>query len=206
MRSNIKENMFSEEIKKMIGYLKTDRSCIEISQENIFLEERSKDGEAKLDLIVNSPCIAFKQVDKNKNSYFAYKKCADNMIFQNVNNTWVLHIVEFKKTVKSDEWEKIKTQFLGCLLNAIGMAGYLGINIDYKNIQLYTCFRNDKINSQRLASPIELRGKVGKSLKKNNTDDWEVGEVELSDFNKLKCRHNKIELNKDTGYAKYFLK
>ena len=198
--------MFSEEIERMIRYLKKDNSCIEISKESILLEERSKGGEAKLYLIINSPCIAFKQVDNNKNSYFDYKRCADNMIFQNVNNTWFLHIIEFKRTVKSDEWKKIKEQFLGCLLNAIGMAGYLGINIDYENIKLYTCFRNDKIKNQRIASPIELRGGVGKSFKNTNINDWEVGEVELSDFNKLKCIHNKIELNKDTGYAEYFLK
>lgn len=197
--------MFNKEIDKMISYLKKEKDCIEISEENIYLKEKSKDGEAELKLMVNNPCIVFKQVDKNLNSYLHYKRCADSIIFEKVNDTWILHILEFKKTVKSKEWNGIKEQFLGGFLNARSLAGYLGINIDYNNIKLYTCFRNDKIRAQRAATLIELRSQVGKSLKNTEVDDWESGQVELYAFNKLKCEHSRIILDKDTGGGSYSL-
>jgi len=195
--------MFDEEIKKKISFLKIDKDCIEQSDKMIELKETQKQGEVNLNLEVNNPCIAFKKLDDNIFQYLKCGECADDIIFEKSDNTWILHIIEFKRTVKSDEWIKVKSQFKGAFLNAIVIAGYLGIKINMDNIKLYTGFRNDKILKQRLASPAELKGQIGKSLRCNDTEDWESGQVLLSVFNTIVCIHTKIQLDVDTGQGKF---
>lgn len=116
-----------------------------------------------------------------------------------------MHIIECKRTVKNKEWNHIKEQFKGAFLNALAISGYLGINIDMNNVKLYTALRNDKLNEYLKSNPIELKSQVGRFSEFNDMFEWNEGEVILETFNKIICKHKKIQLNVNDGTGSYYI-
>lgn len=191
--------MFNNAIKKRIEFIKKD--CIQMSNSEIILEETKESGKAKLKINVKNPCIAFKCLDDNKLPYISWLKCADDIVFEERDGTWILHIIEFKSKVTAKRWQHIKEQFKGAILNSLSIAGYLGINFDMNDIKLYTGFKENAIPNQLLANPIMLKRQVGKSCCQNDCFDWNKGKVTLNILDTKSYLHERIELEIDSGEA-----
>lgn len=194
--------MFDKTIEKKLEFI--HKNLIQVSKECIEIREKSETGEVKLDINIKNWCICFNNLDKNILPYINIKNCADYIIFEKTENlSWILHIIECKRTVKNKEWSHIKEQFKGAFLNALAISGYLGINIDMNNIKLYTALRNDKLSEYLKANPIELKSQVGRLSENNDIFEWREGEVILETFNKINCKHEKIQLNVNDGTGSY---
>ena len=135
-------------------------------------------------------------MESNRPTYFKCKNCADNIVFEKINdNEWKLHVVEFKRTVKENEWKTIKNQFKGAILNAKALSGVLDIKI--KEIKCYTGFRRDHMGKE----PASLKSLIGLDAMENLKIEWDSGKVHIDLDSKLVLEHQKVQLDIDTGEA-----
>lgn len=192
--------MLDDKILERIKYLKKDH--VQFSDTMLIIEETKEDGKAKLDISLTHPSVAFKKVDENKLPYISHLKCADNIIFEYNKEKWELHIFEFKKTVKLKNWISIKEQFKGAILNALSLAGFLGITFDLENVKLYTGFRKCKIEKALKTNPVLIKKLVG-APKEDIACDWDNGQANLKILDKSVFVHKKIQLNEENGEGKF---
>lgn len=182
--------MFGDALEKRIR--KLDKHLVSFSDKQLYFEEKQKAGKMKIMLELQNPSIMFRDLDENCLGYFQSKKTADCIVFEQRNkDAWVLHIFEMKRQVKTKEWEKIKAQFKGAYYNALAVAGYLGIEPFLQEIKLYTCFRNDRMNLDAIASKVALSG--GNPLLK----EWLQGKVKLDCFETINVVMEKIKVEED---------
>lgn len=194
--------MFQEKVQKRLELLDVGSNpsqFVEISDKEFHLLEAGT-GKADLQLILNSPSVLFKFLEKKGLPYFKNKKCADYVLFENINDEWFVHIFELKRTVASDRWQYIKLQFSGALQNAYALAGVLGIKIDLDKVKAYTVYRNDKLNDA--SNPAKLR--YGISTKGDSTGsleqkEWNSDTVEIDFTEKVILEHCKVQLDIETG-------
>ena len=192
---------FSAEVQKRIDLLLQD--CIQVSEKQFVLTEKSKQGVAELQMNLQRPCILFVNLEKKKLQYFRNGKCADYILFENRADSWILHIFELKRTVTGSKWEdEIKGQFRGAMQNALAIAGFLGIPIEMSHTRLYTAYRNDKIND--MANPINLRSglheKGAKEISARGNCDWNKEKIRIDFLDTACLRHTRIPLD-DSGKA-----
>lgn len=187
--------LFTKEVDRRIGLLHSEN--IDTSDKSIIIKETVTEGRAEIILELENPCIGFKKLAECRLRYFQCQQCADYVLFELVNNAWYLHIFELKRSVTSSSWNKAKQQFLGGLLNALCIAGYLGITIKSENVKIYTCYRNDKIAEP--SEPIELRVKIGNREKNAAINDWFESSITINAYESITCEHVKVQLDKETG-------
>jgi len=173
-----------------------ESSLYSCSEGEVTLEETKAGGEAKVKFILNNSCIAFFHMESNKPKYFKCKNCSDNIVFEKINDSeWKLHVIELKRTVKLKEWEKIKEQFKGAILNAKALSGVLEIKI--KEIICYTGFRRDCLGKEL----VDLKTFIGLEASQTPYIEWDSGRVHIDLDSKLVLRHQKIQLDAETGEA-----
>lgn len=184
-----------------------DKNLIHKEDENIDFKiiEKKKDGEGEITIHHNNPCIVIEKLEDHKSNYFKNKKCADYSIFEYKENSYILHIFEFKKSVSTKTFESIKDQFQGGILHSITFSSYLETEFDLKNVILYTAFRNDKIT--RTKNTIEQRLNMASSNIRQSEREWNTGIVnfKLWEDTPFKFKHKKIQLDLETGKADYTL-
>ena len=188
-----------------------DKNSIDVSSQEIHIVEDKRGGEADITLKLNNPCIGFKKLEEKKCLYFDCNNAADCLLFEcksclKSDRKWNLHIFELKKTVKSKEWHHIKIQFLGALLNAMCLAGFMGISIDKQNVFLYTAYQNDKIKDT--TNPLELRAQIANvsvEEEKKDYSDWFNDFIEISAYEVFRCKHRKIVLQGEPRKAEYYI-
>ena len=194
--------MFQEKVQKRLELLDVGSNpsqFVEISDKEFHLLEAGT-GKADLQLILNSPSVLFKFLEKKGLPYFKNKKCADYVLFENINDEWFVHIFELKRTVASDRWKYIKLQFSGALQNAYALAGVLGIKIDLDKVKAYTVYRNDKLNDA--SNPAKLRYGIntkGDSTGSLEQKEWNSDTVEIDFTEKVILEHCKVQLDIETG-------
>ncbi len=194
--------MFQEKVQKRLELLDVGSNpsqFVEISDKEFHLLEAGT-GKADLQLILNSPSVLFKFLEKKGLPYFKNKKCADYVLFENINDEWFVHIFELKRTVASDRWQYIKLQFSGALQNAYALAGVLGIKIDLDKVKAYTVYRNDKLNDA--SNPAKLRYGIntkGDSTGSLEQKEWNSDTVEIDFTEKVILEHCKVQLDIETG-------
>jgi len=190
---------FSAEVQKRIDLLR--KECIDTSDKQLELTERSEQGTAELQMDLQYPCILFKKLEKHKLQYFKNDKCADYIVFENRGKSWLLHIFELKRTVTNLKWEdEIKNQFRGAMQNALAIAGFMGIPIVLSQTRLYTAYRNDKINDA--ANPIKLRAGLherGSEELAAKGSDWNEEKVRIDFLDVGYLRHIRIRLDITNG-------
>ena len=217
MIENSRYAIFSDkDLEKRIACF--DKNAIDISNQEIHIIEDKRGGEADITLKLANPCIGFKKLEDKKCHYFDCNNAADYLLFERkqyskidciyekerLKEEWKLHIFELKKTVKSKEWCHIKVQFLGALLNAMCLAGFMGISIDKQNIFLYTAYQNDKIKDT--TNPLDLRAQMANisvEEEKKDYSDWFNDFIEISAYEVFRCKHQKIVLKGELGKAEY---
>lgn len=133
-----------EELQERLELL--DSNLVLVSEKEFHLKEKKSEGIAELTLELHNFCILFSELEKKKLGYFKNKKCADFLMFERNQGSWIVHIFELKRSVGESEWKKMKEQFKGALQNALAVAGILGIDIELNNVSFYSAYRNDKLN------------------------------------------------------------
>lgn len=194
--------MFQEEIQKRLDML--EKELVWVSDSQLHLTEDRAKGEADLTLKLENPCILFRKLEEKKLGYFQNKKCADYVLYEQRGDRWSVHIFELKRTVKESNWEDMKKQFMGAMQNALAIAGFLGINMDMRDVYVYSVYRNDKFDCP--ADPARLRLKTyQRGEKRQKKPDWNQEIADLSFLEKSGFEHRKIRLNIETGIGEYEL-
>lgn len=192
--------MFSEKLQERITMLEPE--LVQISDEQLELDEKSEAGEARLKLQIENPCILFRNLEKRKLQYFKNKKCADYIMYECTNNGWKLHVFELKRTVTETEWDKMKLQYKGAMQNALAIAGFLEIPIQLEKVRVYSVYRNDKINDY--VNPVRIRERMYRSRMEKSEileerSDWNDDSVKLDFLGRERFQHKRIQLNVETG-------
>lgn len=185
--------MFSGEIQKRLALMQSE--LVTTSSTAFCLQEKEDSGYAKLELHVNNPCILFRSLEKKKLNYFINQKCADYVIFECRDNQWYAHILELKRTISEKSWSLIKQQFAGAMQNVLALAGILGITIEPQNTELYSVYRNDKINDY--ANPVRVRMTMHENQR--NTTDWNEENIILDFLEERQFEHHKLPLDVEHG-------
>lgn len=178
--------------------------CVHILQKSCILREKTNTGKAELTVKSDNECIVFHNLDKHSSRLYKIKKCADQVILENNNGEWILHIFELKKTIKKNEWNTMKEQFQGALFNMMSYATILGISIDIKKTRVYSAYREDKLNDKTNPSKKHYRKPVNDSQKikdsmeiKQARKEWNSGEVILEYLGDYHVPNIKIKLRNE---------
>lgn len=175
-----------------------DSSIVTQVTERIKLMETTDDGYTCVDTSFASPVFWFRNLRENGMKFFKCKKSPDHILIQWCDDGWVLHIMEFKRTIKASVWgDKVKEQFKGGLFNGLALAGFLGI--EFAHIRCYTAYRYDKLSQPELSDVIELKRPLGDPTP-TTLEEWQSENVALG-FESRLIPHQKIQLDTETGEA-----
>lgn len=188
--------MITSDFKERLAWL--DSNLVDVSEKSVTLTETSKDGKALLECNLENYCISFKKLDNKKMPFLREQSCADAIIFERLaDESWVLHIIEFKRSVDFKEWQKIKKQFCGALLRALAFGGILGIS-NIKKVKCYTAYCRESF--AKTTNPTLL--KTANGLRPISVD-WLTDNIHLEIINQ-KVEHKKITLDQE-GHGKVTL-
>lgn len=90
----------------------------DLKNDEIVLEEKSNSGKAVLKCILSKDTVILHDPEKNTLPYLDEhipnaSKCADKFLFELDNDgKWIVHIMEFKKTINLSSLKKSKIQFI----------------------------------------------------------------------------------------------
>lgn len=180
------------------------------SGNKVVLDEKKSQGEAELTIKFNNPVIIPKDFEKfiQRFDYVENSQCADYAIIEDNNGVWVLHIIEFKRTVNQTKWNKCKIQFQGAIAMSKAICGILDINID--DIICYTAYVNENFKMKNTTAPAMLKLPLGKKTT-NAFEEWKDESFILDLGDEMKIQLNKIKLNLekkegiDVGVGEYEL-
>ncbi|MCC8047412.1 MAG: hypothetical protein LIP12_18320 [Clostridiales bacterium] len=199
--------MFTAQVEKRLEEL--DKNLVECSEDSFHLIERKKEGEAELTVKLQNASILFKSLEDKKLQYFEIKKCADFVLFECKDDVWYVHIFEMKRSIGPKSWETVKEQFAGALLNALALAGALGIMFQLTHIIVYSCYRNDKIDDS--ANPAKQRLRMS-DVRERSPEVREPGLDWRNEYllitlkrDVISCLHRKIKLDLETGEGIFHL-
>lgn len=186
--------MLSENLKDKLQYFNPQK--FQIEEKEVLLKEKSKQGMVNLTCKLDRETLIFQSPEENVLPYLdPNKKYAttspDKFLFQlDENGNWILHIMEFKKSVNTSSLKKSKIQFVMGIYNARAIAGFLGIEI--RKIYVYSAYRNDK------CSMIEMRYANINSEDLKILRDWQNGMCKLVvDLKEQEFMHTKIHLEEN---------
>ena len=196
--------MISKKVQKRLELL--DKNLVKQSDCDFHLTEKDEAGKADLHLFINGSCVLFCNLEKKRTEYLLLKNCADYVLFKITDCKGKLYIFELKRTISPSSWEKIKLQFQGAMQNALALAGLLGIEIDLQQTQLFSVYRNDKLNdfSNPAKQRLNMHERGSKSHLEDNTD-WNKNDLTFDFLDTITCTHQKIQLNIENGTGEYRL-
>ncbi|MGP3560182.1 hypothetical protein [Geobacillus sp. BK01] len=166
----------------------------------LYVREQETSGEAQLTLRCSNETVVFSIKPNSGFPYFRTKNTPDGIVFVKREELhWELHIFECKKTVREDNWEKVKRQFEGGLLHAHMLRGLLNLP-PFSKICVYTVYRHDRLLTKS-PNPSLLRQPVGKAVKKLPYMDWNDRCLFILEN---EVPHHHIQLD-DSGQGEYTL-
>lgn len=192
-----RNKMLPCDIQEKLEYFDEDK--VEVSDSEAAVKEKDRLGKAVVNCKFNKTTIIFHRPDENTLPYLGQKKgaksCPDGFLFEREDNgAWVLHIMEFKKTINTASIDKSKHQFTMGLYNARALAGFLNIKI--KEIFVYSAYRKDMIGSPQAL--INLRNANLNSKDRATVNDWNQGKCKLEiDKKEVEFEHLKIQLDEN---------
>lgn len=174
----------------------------DLKNDEIVLEEKSDSGKAVLKCILSKDTVILHDPEKNTLPYLDEhipnaSKCADKFLFELDNDgKWIVHIMEFKKTINLSSLKKSKIQFIMGIYNARAVAGFL--NICLKDIYVYSVYRDDRIKSMQDEPLIAMRQANSNPKDIRTINDWNRGRCHLNlDLEEKVYQHIKIQLNQN---------
>ncbi|MCI9601789.1 MAG: hypothetical protein HFI17_15015 [Lachnospiraceae bacterium] len=202
--------MIPEYLKKNLDLFRAGEYSLVLNKgETVFIEEDAEEGRAGLEGFFANDAIVFHFPEKRTLPYLDARKkacqCADKFLFikNDSDETWKLHILEFKKSIKYDKWKKARNQFKFGIMNARALAAFLKIEID--EIILETAYRNNWMPRSGLKSPTEMRAANSTSELKAYRE-WAGDFVTLEVDAKIqRFPHFKIQLDEAGNGKKVFV-
>lgn len=159
-------------------FFDSQKECYELLE----LEEQ---GKARIILNVGTTDnICVKNYDKMPNckilrqeSRFHMGKRIDHFVLRKNADIWELHMIEIKKSVKTDVWQNVKIQMGVSYLKIKALLTFLGISIENENVFVYTAYGEDKMtdNNSSSAGVTTKTFKTGEPLMNPKTDEWDAG-------------------------------
>ncbi len=188
--------MLAETFEERLQWI--DPNHYERSSQFVTVRETAKEGEAEIVFRVANDTLRINLSEDNRLNYLKQKKVADAVIFEFISEHAVrIHIIECKSTVKRNEWEHIKEQFTGAVINAVAMLGVLGFQEqDIQETLFYTAYRKEKLSIDNNPNPGQLKHPVGKSSRPSAyeaTHEWMNGRISILSL--AHARHYKIPLD-----------
>ena len=177
------------------------------------LAELSDEGRTRLDVIIKDENLCIANCDcslektkagcKIKSPFFSegkygITKCVDHVILQHKGDSWFLHLIEMKKTIRIPVLQDIRKQNRDAYFYMMALASIL--HIKFKAVRSYTTYETDKTvidekTNTRIKMPV---------LGKWNPDvlgEWRNDKMKLSigESEWLSVEHQKIQMKKDAG-------
>jgi len=163
----------------------------------LVLEEKEDDGKAELAIVSNNYIFAISLSHQNKIKAFKHQKVADWIVLEFLNSKEVvLHLIELKRSIKTNSWQKIKEQFKGAYEHSALLKGLFDYEI--KDVICYSAYVFDKLNLESTSNPILLKNSLGNDEYKSAID-WKKEKISMHNIDFL---HVKIELNLENGIGK----
>lgn len=141
--------------------------------------------ESEVHCYFDSQQVIHLKLEGKECAHLISKKCVDGIFaVQNEDETWDLHVMECKRTIKESKWKKVKYQFEASILRAVGILTGLGIQVS--GIQLYTAVQYDLLTPKIESDPTLARMNQTGWNKLSSEDqekmhylDWMNTELEL---------------------------
>ncbi len=190
-----------ERISKWLPLLKRDNCYCTKADEDICLEEPNSEGYARITITHKNPCIVIKNMDKNCFPLLSHQKCCDHLLIEEKQSSYVLHIIEMKKTLTMRMWNpKMVPQFQGGWQHALLVAGILHIP-NFSDIHCYTASRRIiELDPETSTNPTLFRQQVGLPSSPRCIDD--AKKVPLcSIIPNCYASHKVIKLTEDNGFG-----
>jgi len=191
--------MLPGDVREKLRYL--DDKKYEMSNAEVLLIEKEKAGSVILKCKLKNDTLIFHNPDKNPLPYLGNRNnarsCPDEFLFElDDDDTWILHIMEFKKTINTSSMKKSKIQFIMGIYNARAIAGFMNIKI--KKIYIYSAYRNDNIETISPTTLIEMRNANSSKEDLELIKEWKNKEWKLNiDLQTIVFEHEKIQLDKN---------
>lgn len=175
----------------------------------IVVEEMENDGRARVELVPpdGARCIEWR-IQGNLFGFLKENKNADGAFFvERRDGAFEAHIVECKRTINQDSWDKAKRQMRWTLVRMRALAGVLGIKLT--RVVCYTSYCEDELAPDSSPDPAESKVPIGDEEPSSPEDaeaqmalrrqfDWEGEEVHLRDFDGG-FLHQKVPLQVNAG-------
>lgn len=200
--------MLPKDVIDKLQYFNQDK--YEICDDKVLLEETKASGRVVLTCVLNTDTLIFHKGEDNTLPYLDGSKrtataCADEFLFElDTDGNWILHIMEFKKTMTTATMKKSKIQIIMGIYNARAIAGFL--NMQIKKIHIYSAYRKDSITAIEDDALIQMRNANSDSEDLKIIREWKKGKCTLLlDLKSVPFEHEKIQLD-DNGYGTCSLK
>ena len=194
--------MFDSEVTHALSFLNPHFCAEHTAGDTFSIEETKKDGKARLDVTTPLPCIHVRDLDINTYGLLKLQKCSDHIIlkYNEDNQSWDLHIFEFKRKISKKKWEEdIIPQFHGGLMNTFALCGILHIHVQsIRHIYVHCGYRQ---NTSR-DSLAEQKLFLGESAK---GADWLNAPVRLDYLPDRTMINIPVKLDEDTGDGTFSL-
>lgn len=194
--------MLEQHTRELLSLFEGNKYIIAEANETCTLTEKNESGSVTLNCTVLEDSLILTSPEHNVLPYLDGNKkgaraCADVFIYEKIKNSgkWVVHIIEFKKTINVSTIDKSKWQFIMGIYNARAVAGFLGIELE--KIVLHSGFRNDAIiNTKDIALSAMRAANANPDIVKM----WKSGEWKLElDGGSVLLEHKKIQLDEQGG-------
>lgn len=192
--------MIPEYVQEKLQFFNSNK--YKLCNKEVLLEEKKKYGEVLLKCLLERDTLVF---DKAENNTLAYldesikhaKKSPDAFLFEiDDDGKWILHVMEFKKTINTDTIEDSKIQLTMGIYNARAIAGFLNIKI--KHIYVYSAYRRDTITEMSPELMIAIRASNSNPEAIKIIREWREGKCSLKiDLEDEIFEHIKIKLDED---------
>lgn len=134
--------MLPEHVVDKLKYFNSSKYIVENGK--VELKEKKKEGKVHLICKLKNCTLIFNDPEKNTLPYLDEnikyaKSCPDKFLFElDLDDKWILHVMEFKKTINTSTIAKSKRQFVMGIYNARALAAFL--NIEIKEVRIYSAY------------------------------------------------------------------
>ncbi len=169
-------------LENRLGVLSPARYRLHSGHERILMEDAGIRVECSLE--GTTQCIHLR-LKPDDIQFLREGKCADfALLLARDNDEFEAHIVEHKRAIGKDEWERVQKQLEWALVRLLAIAGVVGIRIE--GVVVYTVFCNDKLSREGSSNPAIMKVPVGEAATRwtHARRSWERAKVHLEVFDR----------------------
>lgn len=169
--------------------------------DSVTIHEKAQDGKGSVTFRAAVPVLLDVPLARGSSiNWLSDGKCADGLFFEWLGDGLRAHIVELKRSVDLEIWErKIKGrggQFAGMLKQAVAAAALLGWPL--RDVVFYTAYRYDNLSPTETATLGSFKIETGGSVDEAPEQDWLEGAVDV--LRRSRARHVRIPCEGDMPF------